>query len=113
MQTPQHELYVSTQGNDRWSGKLAEPNAERTDGPFATPGKARDVIRAARRQGELAGPVTVWLRGALPAHRTAHVHARRRLARHLRGLRQRAASSRRCTAHHRLAHGGSTVARLG
>jgi len=63
MQNSQHQLYVSPQGNDRWSGKLAEPNAERTDGPFATPGKARDVIRAARRQGELAGPVTVWLRG--------------------------------------------------
>ena len=30
------ELYVSTLGNDSWSGTLADPNSEKTDGPFAT-----------------------------------------------------------------------------
>ncbi len=105
MQTSQYELYVSTQGHDRWSGKLAEPNAERTDGPFATPEKARDVIRAARRQGELAGPVTVWLRGGrYPLTAPLYVHARRCPARDLRGLR-REQPVLDGAAHHRPAHG--------
>jgi hypothetical protein len=30
------DFYVATNGNDAWSGRLAEPNAEKTDGPFAT-----------------------------------------------------------------------------
>jgi hypothetical protein len=29
-------FYVATNGNDAWSGRLAEPNAGKTDGPFAT-----------------------------------------------------------------------------
>jgi len=28
-------FYVSTVGNDAWSGRLAEPGRDRTDGPFA------------------------------------------------------------------------------
>lgn len=63
MEASKYEFFVSPQGNDRWSGRLAEPNADRTDGPLATPGKARDLLAAARQQGDLAGPVTVWLRG--------------------------------------------------
>lgn len=38
-------IYVSPQGNDEWSGRLAKPNAERTDGPAATVTRARDIIR--------------------------------------------------------------------
>ena len=30
------DLYVATNGNDSWSGKLAEPNDGGTDGPFAS-----------------------------------------------------------------------------
>ena len=30
------DYYVATQGSDAWSGTLAEPNPDRTDGPFAT-----------------------------------------------------------------------------
>lgn len=37
--------FVSTYGNDNWSGKLPEPNKEISDGPFATLKRARDVIR--------------------------------------------------------------------
>ncbi len=37
--------YVSTAGNDTWSGRLAAPNAEKTDGPFASLGRARDELR--------------------------------------------------------------------
>ena len=58
-----HDLYVSTLGNDRWSGRLAEPNATGTDGPFATMTKARDAVRGLKLGGGLPGPLTVWLRG--------------------------------------------------
>jgi len=57
-------LYVSPNGNDSWSGRLASPNRARTDGPFATLERARDAIRALKKQGGLPdGGVTVWLRG--------------------------------------------------
>ena len=41
-------FFVAVDGSDSWSGRLPEPNPERTDGPFATVGAA---CRAARRQG--------------------------------------------------------------
>jgi len=52
-------LYVATDGNDSWSGTLPAPNAGRTDGPFASPARAQQAVRA------LAGKqaVTVQLRG--------------------------------------------------
>jgi len=43
-------IYVSPGGNDNWSGQIAQPNAERTDGPVATLGRARDLIRQKRSQ---------------------------------------------------------------
>ena len=39
-------FYVSANGKDTWSGKLAEPNADGTDGPFATLEHARDAMRS-------------------------------------------------------------------
>ncbi|MGN1273734.1 MAG: hypothetical protein ACI4UF_04025, partial [Thermoguttaceae bacterium] len=36
------DFFISLSGNDSWSGKLSAPNADRTDGPFATLEKARD-----------------------------------------------------------------------
>ena len=30
------KLYVSTEGNDDWTGKPEQPNQDKTDGPFAT-----------------------------------------------------------------------------
>ena len=44
-------LYVSTHGNDSWTGKLPEPNADGTDGPLATPQASRDRLRALRQSG--------------------------------------------------------------
>lgn len=41
------DLFVSPQGADTWSGTLAEPNGEKTDGPFATPQRA---LRASRER---------------------------------------------------------------
>jgi len=38
-------IYVSPDGKDTWSGRLAGPNAGRTDGPIATLERARDVVR--------------------------------------------------------------------
>ena len=56
-------FYVSTQGNDNWSGKLNKPNAGRTDGPLATLGGARDAIRELKTRGPLTQPVQVWVSG--------------------------------------------------
>lgn len=59
-------IYVATDGNDQWSGTLAEPNADKSDGPLATLEQARDRIRRIKRQGGLpAGGVTVEIRGGV------------------------------------------------
>jgi hypothetical protein len=60
------KLYVSPQGNDAWSGKLAAANAARTDGPVATVTKARDIVREIKANG-LTKPITVLLRGGTHA----------------------------------------------
>ena len=51
------DFYLSPQGNDRWSGRLAAPAADQSDGPFATLGRARQALRQQGRPG------AVWLRG--------------------------------------------------
>ncbi len=52
-----HELRVSPQGNDDWSGRLPEPNATHTDGPLATLNGARLAVRKLPRP--LTEPVRV------------------------------------------------------
>ncbi len=69
------DLFVSSAGGDEWSGRLPEPNAEGTDGPFATIEGARDEIRrrksfvfskqASRLSAALRGPINVWIRGGV------------------------------------------------
>ncbi len=39
------QLFVSTKGNDTWSGTLAEPNTEGTDGPLASIAGAQIMLR--------------------------------------------------------------------
>ena len=56
-------FYVATDGDDGWSGKLAAPHADRTDGPFATLVRARDAIRETKAGQPLDAPVTVLVRG--------------------------------------------------
>lgn len=59
-------LHVSAQGRDTWSGLLAAPNAERSDGPLASMGGARDALRRLRQGGALPkgkGAVTVRFQG--------------------------------------------------
>jgi hypothetical protein len=57
------DLYVSPAGNDAWSGRRAEPNAAKSDGPLASLVGARDAVRAARKAGAAPTPITVWVRG--------------------------------------------------
>lgn len=58
-------FYVATTGNDAWSGKLPEINAEKSDGPFATLNAARDALRELRKNSDFDGPATVQVRGGL------------------------------------------------
>ncbi len=55
-------LYVATDGDDTWSGRIDAPNATRDDGPLATLVAARDAIRRMRADGSRT-PVTVWVQG--------------------------------------------------
>jgi len=59
------DFYVSPAGNDYWSGRLPEPNASQTDGPFATITRARDAVREARRKEKQPRPFTVLIRGGI------------------------------------------------
>ncbi|RYX84445.1 right-handed parallel beta-helix repeat-containing protein [bacterium] len=52
-------LYIATNGNDHWSGKLAQPNKGRTDGPFATLEGARNAIRVLKAKRGLSAPIKV------------------------------------------------------
>ena len=56
-------FYVATDGNDAWTGTLRGPNASRTDGPFASLGRARNAIRGLKNAGRFKEPVTVYVRG--------------------------------------------------
>jgi hypothetical protein len=57
------ELHVAPDGNDSWTGRLARPNAKRSDGPLATLAGARDAIRKWKGQGRIAEPITVLIVG--------------------------------------------------
>ncbi len=62
---PVIEFYISEDGNDRWSGRLSEPNETGTDGPFATLQRARDAVRyleCRQVNGELRNPVFIYIR---------------------------------------------------
>ncbi|MCC7494469.1 MAG: right-handed parallel beta-helix repeat-containing protein [Fimbriimonadaceae bacterium] len=60
------DFYVAPAGRDAWSGTLPAPNAAGTDGPFATPARAQQAVRALRAAApQRATPVTVLLRGGV------------------------------------------------
>lgn len=44
------DFYVSPNGNDSWSGTLAEPNSGGTDGPFLTLERAQKAVRETKAQ---------------------------------------------------------------
>ena len=58
-------FYVALDGNDAWSGRLAKPAKDGSDGPLATVTGARDAIRRLRAAGEVAGPIEVRIRGGV------------------------------------------------
>lgn len=55
------KLYVATDGNDRWSGRLERPLPDQSDGPKATLQAALDASRIQRR--EMPGPAQILVRG--------------------------------------------------
>ena len=58
------DLYVSTDGSDTATGR-ASTALPGGPGPFATFERARDEIRSLKKQGALAEPVTVYVRGGV------------------------------------------------
>lgn len=56
------DLFVATNGSDAWSGTRAEPNAQKTDGPFASLERARDEVRKLKAAGRPGKGVTVNVR---------------------------------------------------
>jgi hypothetical protein len=60
----EHEatFFVAVNGDDHWSGKMPEPKADRTDGPFATLARVRDAVRERKAREGLKGPITVVVR---------------------------------------------------
>jgi len=58
------DFYVATDGDDRWSGRLEEPNAERTDGPLASVSRARQLVGELKsKDAARAEPIVVAIRG--------------------------------------------------
>jgi parallel beta-helix repeat protein len=58
-------LHIAVAGSDGWSGTLAAPNDEATDGPLASLVEARNRIRRLRQDGRLHGPVEVLIHAGL------------------------------------------------
>lgn len=59
-------FYVSLSGNDNFSGRIPAVNSSKTDGPFATLERARDAIRALKKNKQLPHDgVTVYIRGGV------------------------------------------------
>lgn len=56
-------FFVAPNGNDAWTGTVADPNANNSDGPFATLTRARDALRATGTPEGLPDGGTVAVRG--------------------------------------------------
>lgn len=60
----QPDFFVATNGNDQWSGKLAEPKADKTDGPFASFERAQQAVRELKKsQANRDAAIVVAIRG--------------------------------------------------
>lgn len=57
--------YVAANGNDTWSGTLASPKKDKSDGPFGTLERARDQVRKLKSAGPLTKPINVFMRGGI------------------------------------------------
>ena len=58
-------IFVSCDGDDRWSGGPDRPNETGTDGPLASLSRARDVVRALRVSARDRKSIRVIVRGGL------------------------------------------------
>jgi hypothetical protein len=54
-------FYVATDGNDSWSGTLAAPNSQGTNGPFASVARAQIAVQGLLKS-QFNGPITVEVR---------------------------------------------------
>ncbi len=45
----QADFYIAPNGRDSWSGTLAAPNRQNTDGPFATIGRSQEAVRELKK----------------------------------------------------------------
>jgi parallel beta-helix repeat protein len=61
--SPGAVFYVAPNGSDAWTGLVAAPNQTRSDGPFATLGRARDAVRQRAATRGKREPTTVVVRG--------------------------------------------------
>jgi len=61
MQSTKADFYVSTEGNDAWSGTLPASNQMGTDGPFASIHGAQKAVRKLRSTRRLRRPLTVLI----------------------------------------------------
>ncbi len=52
-------IHLNPNGNDAWSGRLAAPNADRTDGPKASLAGAQAAVRALKAKGPLTEAVRI------------------------------------------------------
>ncbi|WP_306589631.1 right-handed parallel beta-helix repeat-containing protein [Geothrix sp. 21YS21S-4] len=62
---PAGTFFVSPAGRDAWSGRLAAPSPDGSDGPFATLERARDAVRALKAAGSSSRRLSVQIRGGL------------------------------------------------
>ncbi|MHC1696261.1 MAG: right-handed parallel beta-helix repeat-containing protein [Eubacteriales bacterium] len=59
----EHDLILSPEGDDNWSGRLTEPSKDKSDGPLATVAEAQKRLKALKGKLGDDESVTVWLRG--------------------------------------------------
>ena len=58
------DLYVALDGNDAWTGCVATPNSDRSDGPLATIAAAQQHVRQMlSREADRSRPIVVAIRG--------------------------------------------------
>lgn len=58
------DFFVSPKGNDAWSGRSAEPNPARSDGPVASVARAQQLVRELKKQDpNRQRPIMVAVRG--------------------------------------------------
>lgn len=63
-QAPEADFYVSPRGDDRWSGRRAEPSPDGRDGPLATVRRAQQRVRELKvKEPDRDRPIVVLLRG--------------------------------------------------